>query len=442
MSNSFEKSISIITLGCSKNTVDSEFLARQLETNGYKVFYDPEEITSKIAIVNTCGFINDAKEESINTILELIQLKDKGMIEKLIVMGCLSERYKGELRKEMPEVDHFYGVFDLPKIIESIKGVYNQQYKNIRTVSTLPHYAYLKISEGCDRTCSFCAIPLIKGKHISKPIDDLAEESISLTNDGVKEILLIAQDLTYYGIDLTRRQQLTNLVEKLIKIEKLRWLRLHYIYPLGFPLDVLRLMKNNEKVCNYLDIPFQHINDKILKDMRRAVDKQKSMKLIENIRKEVPDAALRTTLMVGFPGEGDREFNELMDFVQEVKFDRLGVFTYSEEEGTSAARNTRDTIPEEVKQQRMEEIMALQQDISLELNKKRIGKTYKTIIDRLEGDYYIGRTELDSPEVDNEVLIESNSPLTIGEFYDIEITDAENYDILGRPKSEGRRKNE
>ncbi|MBN1184935.1 MAG: 30S ribosomal protein S12 methylthiotransferase RimO [Bacteroidales bacterium] len=432
MGNSFEKSVSIITLGCSKNTVDSEYIARQLEVNGYEVYNDPENITSTIVIVNTCGFINDAKEESVNTILELIQFKKKGFIEILIVMGCLSQRYREELKEEMPEVDYFFGVFELPAIIEAIKGKYNKELKNSRKISTPSHYAFLKISEGCDRTCSFCAIPLIKGKHISKSIEDLSEETLHLTKSGVKEIMLIAQDLTYYGIDATRRQQLPNLIKKLTEIEELQWLRMHYIYPLSFPLDILRLMKSNEKICKYLDIPFQHINDKILKDMRRAINKQQSMKLIETIRKEVPDAALRTTLMVGFPGEGEKEYNELVDFVREVKFDRLGVFTYSEEEGTSAARNTRDNIPEKVKQQRMEEIMAIQQEISLEHNKNKIGKAYKTIIDRLEGEYYVGRTELDSPEVDNEVLIQSETDLTIGDFYNIEITDAGEYDILGQ----------
>lgn len=427
------KTVCIITLGCSKNTVDSEYLARQLEANGFIVTFDSENIQSNIVIINTCGFIDDAKKESIDTILEMVRYKKERYLSTLIVMGCLSKRYRNELQTEIPEVDHFFGVFEMPEILKTLKTKYNSTLENNRYLSTPSHYAYLKISDGCNRTCSFCAIPLIKGNHISKPVKDIVEETRDLTRQGTKEIILIAQDLNYYGMDLNKQLLLPELITQLSEIEKIEWIRLHYLYPLHFPFELLSIIRENEKVCKYIDIPFQHSNDTILKNMRRGMNKKQMYTLIEKIKKEVPGIAIRTTLMVGFPGEGKKEFEELKDFIKEVQFDRLGVFTYSEEEGTTAAQHYTDNVKPDVKQERRNELMALQQEISFKHNKDKIGKTFKTIIDRKEGKYYIGRTQFDSPEIDNEVLIKENhsNPIDIGKFYTIEIIDANEYDLFG-----------
>ncbi|MDD5571372.1 MAG: 30S ribosomal protein S12 methylthiotransferase RimO [Bacteroidales bacterium] len=421
--------ISIITLGCSKNLVDSEVLLAQIKANKINASHDFLKNKTDIVIINTCGFINDAKEESINTILKFTDAKRKGLIKKVIVFGCLVQRYKDELKKEIPGVDAFFGVDDLYYIIKNLKADYNKNLCGERELATPSHYAYLKISEGCNRKCSFCAIPLIRGKYISKPIENIVYEAKLLAAKGVKELILIAQDLTFYGMDLYGKQKLSYLLEKLSEIDKIKWLRLQYAYPAGFPHDVLDVIKNNDKVCKYLDIPFQHINDNILKSMQRGITKKQSLELIDKIRNKVPGIALRTSLMVGYPTETKKEFDELMEFVEKTKFERLGVFTYSSEEKTKSYE-LKDAVLQKAKQQRFGELMELQRKISLRLNKNKTGKTIKVLIDKKEGNHYIGRTEYDSPEVDNEVVINKNkSKIKIGNLYTVKITGASDYDL-------------
>lgn len=425
------KKVNVITLGCSKNLVDSESLLRQLESNGFKVMHDSNN-PAEIVIINTCGFINDAKKESIETILSFEELRNSNKIEKLFVFGCLSERYKDELEKEIPIVDKYFGVYNIKELVESIGGHYKEELVGERMLTTPKHYAYLKISEGCDRTCSFCAIPLIKGKHKSRPIEDLIKEAKFLIDKGVKEIILIAQDLSYYGIDLYKENKLAELIDKISDIKGLKWLRLHYTFPAKFPMNVIKVMKAKNNICNYMDIPMQHISDKILKNMRRGISKEQTYDLINFFRAEIPDMTLRTTLLVGHPGETDDDFNELIEFIKHVKFERLGVFTYSEEENTYSAKNFNDDIPASIKQSRMDELMDVQREISNELNHNKIGKSYKVLIDRSEGEYFIGRTEYDSPDVDNEVIIKSpNKKLRVGSFYNVKITSAEDFDLIG-----------
>ncbi len=423
------KKINVITLGCSKNLVDSEVLMRQLD-NRY-VVTDEFDNETDIVVVNTCGFIGDAKEESIDTILTAVEAKKAGRIEKVLVTGCLSERYKKELRDEIEHVDGFYGVNDLPQILRDLEVDYKKELLGERHLTTPSHYAFLKISEGCDRSCAFCAIPLIRGKHVSEPEEKLLKEVEFLASKGVKELLLIAQDLTYYGIDIYGKRTIAPLVEKLAAVSGIEWIRMHYAYPAGFPEELLQLMNDNPKVCKYLDIPLQHINDRILKSMRRGLGSKGTRKLVNTMKEKVPGVALRTTLIVGYPGETDDEFEELLEFVKESEFDRLGVFKYSAEEDTSAYE-LEDDVPEKVKQDRFDRLMEVQQNISLALNKKRVGLVYKTVIDRAEGAYYVGRTEFDSPEVDNEVLISSEKPLLTGAFYDVLIERADYFDLYGK----------
>jgi len=429
--NSNKQRINIITLGCSKNVVDSEQLSKQLMFNDFVVTHDSNE-QAEIVVVNTCGFINDAKQESIDTILRYVEAKAEGLVQKVFVMGCLSERYKDQLEAEIQGIDAFYGVTDLPKIIEDLGAKYKKELLGERNLSTPKHYAYLKISEGCDRKCSFCAIPLIRGKHISKSIEELVSEAKILAAGGVKELILIAQDLNYYGIDLYGEARLKELLESLSKISELDWIRLHYTYPINFSVDLLKLINEKSNICNYIDIPLQHISEPILKSMKRGSSEVKTRALIDNIKREIPDVALRTTMIVGYPGETQADFEKLIDFIKEVKFDRLGVFTYSPEEDT-AAFDLKDDISEEIKQARMDEIMEVQEQISLELNESKIGNTYKTLIDRIEGEFYVGRTEFDSPEVDNEVLIKvSENQCLIGEFCNVKIESASAFDLYGR----------
>lgn len=425
-----KKTINIITLGCSKNLVDSEVLMRQIGSD-YIVSYD-SETDADIQVVNTCGFIGDAKEESIDTILQLTAAKKAGRTSKVYVTGCLSERYKDDLINEIPDVDGFFGVNDLQEIVKTLEVDFKKELVGERLLTTPKHFAYLKISEGCDRNCSFCAIPLIRGKHISKPIEDIVEETKFLAKSGVKEVILIAQDLTYYGIDLYKKRRIAELVNKISQVEGIEWIRLHYAYPAGFPFELIEEMKNNHKVCNYLDIPLQHINNNILKSMRRSHDKELTIKIVEKFRESLPDASLRTTLIVGYPGETEEDFNELYDFVEKYKFDRLGVFQYSEEEDT-AAYKLEDDVPEQTKQDRNDKLMMLQQQLSLEKNQAKVGSILKVLIDRQENGYFVGRTEYDSPEVDNEVLIpENNLNLKIGEFYQAEILKADFFDLYAQ----------
>ena len=428
-----KNTIDIITLGCSKNLVDSEQLIRQLEDKGYQVTHDSDNPKGEIAVINTCGFIGDAKEESINMILEFAQAKEEGHLKKLYVMGCLSERYLKELAIEIPQVDKFYGKFNWKELLDDLGKAYNQDIYIERSLTTPKHYAYLKISEGCDRKCSYCAIPIITGKHISRPMEEILEEVKYLVGKGVKEFQVIAQELTYYGIDLYKKQMLPELIEKISEISGVEWIRLHYAYPAHFPVDLFRVMRERNNVCKYMDIALQHISDNVLSGMRRQVTKEETYQLIKQFRKEVPGIHLRTTLMVGFPGETEKDFEELKEFVRTVRFDRMGAFAYSEEEGTHAAQQYEDNIPQEIKQQRLDELMEIQQGISAELSAVKVGKVMKIIIDRLEGDYYIGRTEYDSPEVDPEVLINrEDGELKIGEFYRAEITDADDFDLYAK----------
>lgn len=428
-----KNTIDIITLGCSKNLVDSEKLMRQLEANGYKVTHDAEKPHGEIAVINTCGFIGDAKEESINMILEFCQAKEEGKLKKLYVMGCLSERYLNELKVEIPQVDKFYGKFNWNELLDDLGKVYHSEYAIERHLTTPKHYAYLKISEGCDRKCSYCAIPIITGRHVSRPMEEILDEVRLLVSEGVKEFQVIAQELTYYGVDIYKKQMLPELIDKMAKIPGVEWIRLHYAYPAKFPRDLFRVMRENGNVCKYMDIALQHISDNMLSRMRRHVTKEETYKLIDEFRREVPGIHLRTTLMVGHPGEAEEDFEQLKEFVKIAKFDRMGAFAYSEEEGTYSAENYEDDIPQEVKQKRLDELMAIQQEISAELSHKKIGKTFKVIIDRKEGDYYVGRTEFDSPEVDPEVLIKyEGKKLREGNFYNVVIEDADDFDLYGR----------
>ena len=431
-----KRRIDIITLGCSKNLIDTERLSRRLSAAGYEVVHDSDDVCGSVVVVNTCGFIGDAKQESIDTILELAEAKRKGRIGRIFVMGCLSQRYFDELKVELPEVDRFYGKFDWDGIISDLGAEVPPTVKPYeRNITTPPHYAYLKISEGCNRFCAFCAIPLITGRHTSVPIEELEAEVRLLVSQGVKEFNVIAQDLSSYGTDLYGRPCLAELVERLASIEGVEWLRLHYAYPADFPWDVLPVMARHDNVCKYLDIALQHISDPVLLNMRRHITKAETMELVERIRREVPGIHLRTTLMVGFPGEGEAEFEELKEFVRWARFDRMGAFAYSEEDGTYAARHYADDIPQEVKESRLAEIMELQESIALELNEQKVGQTLKVIIDREEPDYYVGRTEYDSPEVDPEVLVcKPAGGLRIGEFAQVSITEALPYELVGEVK--------
>ena len=422
--------IDIITLGCSKNLVDSELLMRQLVANGYTIEHDPETPKGEIAVINTCGFIGDAKEESVNMILSFAEAKKRNQLKKLFVMGCLSERYMNELQEEIPEVDKFYGKFNWRGLISDLGKSYYKDLEFDRSLSTPPHYAYVKISEGCDRTCSYCSIPLITGKYKSRPIEEIEEEIRRLVADGVKEFQFIAQDLTYYGLDLYKSMKLPELVERVSDIKGVEWIRLHYAYPAHFPMDLLRVMRERDNVCNYLDIALQHISDNMLKIMRRNITKQQTIDLIKRFRDEVPGIHLRTTMMVGHPGETEEDYRELIDFVRETRFERLGAFPYSHEEDTYNDKHYSDDIPASVKQERMEELMQIQEEIALSVNEEKVGKTLKVIIDREDSDFYVGRTEFDSPEVDGEVLIEKTQNLTIGEFYQVKITSAMPFDLI------------
>ena len=425
------KKINIITLGCSKNTVDSEHLAAQLAAMDYKVVFDSDRTDADVVVINTCGFIGDAKQESIDTILRAAQLKDQGKIEELFVVGCLSQRYADELRPELPEVDDFFGVNDWAGIVERLGAKYRTENETKRELSTPSHYAYLKISEGCNWMCGYCAIPLIRGRHKSVPMEALVAEAEALVEKGVREIMVIAQDTTYYGVDIYGERKIAELLERLCRIEKLEWIRLHYAYPTDFPDQLIEVMAREPKICRYLDIPFQHISDNQLSAMKRRHTKAEAVELVNKLRKAIPDIALRTTLLVGYPGETEADFAELMEFVKTTKFDRLGVFPYSEEEGTYSATRLKDDVADEVKQERVDRIMRLQERVSLENNAKRIGQTMRVIIDRKEGDFYIGRSEYDSPEVDQEIIIDSGvKRLYRGRFYDVQITDCEDYDLF------------
>ncbi len=425
--------VDIITMGCSKNLVDSEHLMRQLQECGYEVTHDSETPEGAIAVINTCGFIGDAKEESINMILEFCQRKEEGDLERLYVMGCLSERYLDELREEISQVDRFYGKFNWSELLADLKQEYKPQIANERVITTPGHYAFLKISEGCNRRCAYCAIPIITGNHVSRPMEEILDEVRYLVSQGVKEFQIIAQELTFYGVDLYKKQSIAELIERIADIEGVEWIRLHYAYPANFPYDLLRVMRERDNVCKYLDIALQHVSTKILKKMLRQVTKEDTYALVERMRAEVPGICLRTTMMVGFPGETEKEFEELIEFVKWAKFDRLGAFSYSEEDGTYAALNYRDSVSRKKKQERLDRLMDVQQRISSNLNYEKVGKTFKTIIDRIEGDYYIGRTEFDSPDVDTEVLVPlSDGELVIGNFYNVEIEDATEFDLMGR----------
>ena len=434
MQTKAKEKINIVTLGCAKNLVDSEVLLTQLKGNNKEAYHQNEEINPDVVIVNTCGFIDNAKQESIDTILSYARQKDLGNIKKLFVTGCLSERYRNDLKVDIPEVDGYYGTRDLPDLLKNFEAKYRNELLGDRIITTESHYAYMKISEGCDRPCSFCAIPLMRGKHISKPIDEILKEAKNLVKNGVKEIMLIAQDSTYYGLDLYGKRLLPELLKKLSDIDELEWIRIHYAYPAGFPLEVIEVMKERDNICNYLDIPLQHGSSKMLKLMKRGITREKTDKLINDIRDINPQISLRTTLIAGHPGETEKDFDEMYDFVAKTKFDRLGIFTYSHEEGTPS-HNLEDNVPEQLKRIRSNKIMALQQTISKEKNKKKIGSTLKVLIDRADSDNYYGRTECDSPEVDNEVIIPVNkSHLRVGDFYDAVIIGAKEYDLIAKIK--------
>ena len=432
MQTKAKEKINIVTLGCAKNLVDSEVLMTQLKGNKKDVFHQREDINPDIVIINTCGFIDKAKQESIDTILKHAKEKEDGIIKKLYVTGCLSERYKDDLKIDIPEVDGFYGTRDLPELLKNFEAKYRNELLGDRIITTDSHYAYLKISEGCDRPCSFCAIPLMRGRHISKPIDQIIIEAKNLVRNGVREIMLIAQDSTYYGIDIYKKRAMSELLKKLSDVEGLDWIRIHYAYPAGFPMDIIEVMRERHNICNYLDIPLQHGSTNMLKVMKRGITREKTDELIKNIRDINPEIALRTTLIAGHPGETERDFQEMYDFVERSQFDRLGIFTYSHEEGTSAHK-LEDDVPEQVKRSRSNKIMALQQKISTEKNKNKVGKTVKVLIDRVDANNYYGRTEQDSPEVDNEVIIPSKEMhLRVGDFYDVKITDSKEYDLIGK----------
>ena len=436
--------VDFISLGCSKNLVDSEMLMGLFESHGYRVTHDSDDPRGEIAVINTCGFIADAKEESINTILEFVQAKAEGRVKRVYVMGCLSERYLADLEAEIPEVDGWYGKFNYRQLLDDLSKITERPaatdasaephtpYRVARKLTTPRHYAYLKISEGCDRPCAYCAIPLITGRHRSRPMDEILDEVRWLVSQGVKEFQVIAQELTYYGVDLYGEQRIADLVERMAQIEDVAWIRLHYAYPTHFPWDLLRVMRQYPNVCNYLDIALQHISDHMLQRMQRHVSRQETIELIERMRREVPGICLRTTLMVGFPGETDDDFQQLVDFTKWARFDRMGAFAYSEEDGTYSAEHYDDDVPEEVKQRRLDKLMRIQQNISAELEAEKIGRTLTVVVDRQEGDYYVGRTEYCSPEVDPEVLIPvGQRQLTLGDFYQVKITDAEEFDLYG-----------
>jgi ribosomal protein S12 methylthiotransferase len=428
--------VQVITLGCSKNMVDSEVLMHQLKSNEFEVFGDREEeaeaaASANIVVVNTCGFIDRAKEESINTILAFAKEKEEGKIEKLYVTGCLSQRYKDNLETEIPEVDAFFGTFELPALLEKMGADYKHELIGERTLLTPPHYAYLKISEGCNRTCSFCAIPLMRGQHVSKTIEQIIVEAQNLARNGVKELMLIAQELTYYGLDIYKRRALPELLEALQNVEGIEWIRLHYAYPSKFPREIFDAIRNLPKVCNYLDMPLQHISDRVLNSMRRQITKAETIALIEEARAAIPNLALRTTFLVGYPGETKEDFEELCDFVREMRFERVGVFQYSHEESTRA-HDLKDDISAKVKERRANQLMAIQQEISYQLNQEKVGKTFRVIFDRKESGYFVGRTEYDSPEVDNEVLVPASQYARIGDFANVLITEATDYDLYGK----------
>ncbi|EKB57456.1 30S ribosomal protein S12 methylthiotransferase RimO [Bergeyella zoohelcum] len=425
-----KKKINIVTLGCSKNIYDSEVLMGQLQANGKEVVHEEK---GDIVVINTCGFIDNAKEESINTILDFVEAKKNGEVEKVFVTGCLSERYMPDLVKEIPDVDQYFGTRDLPILLKHLGADYKHELVGERLTTTPKHYAYLKISEGCDRPCSFCAIPLMRGKNISTPIENLVKEAEKLARKGTKELILIAQDLTYYGLDLYKKRALAHLLKELVKVEGIEWIRLHYAFPSGFPEEVLDLVRDEPKICNYIDIPLQHINTEILTSMKRGTTHEKTTRLLDKFREKVPDMAIRTTLIVGYPGETEEIFQELKEFVRTQRFDRLGCFTYSHEENTTAYQLV-DDVPQEVKEKRVEEIMELQSQISWEKNQERVGNTYKCIFDRKEGNYFVGRTEFDSPDVDNTVLVDATTHyIPLGEFTTIKITSAEEFDLYGEP---------
>ena len=422
--------VNVVTMGCSKNLYDSEVMMAQLKANKFEVEHESKIGDSSIVIINTCGFIENAKEESINTILDFVDAKKDGLVEKLYVSGCLSERYKDQLEEEIPDVDAYFGTKDLPNILRTLNADYKHELVGERLLTTPNHYAYLKIAEGCDRPCSFCAIPLMRGKHRSTPIEDLVTNAKSLAKKGVKEIVLIAQDLTYYGLDLYKKRALAELLKELCKVDGIEWIRLHYAFPAGFPMDVIEVMKQEKKICNYLDIPLQHGSTKVLKAMRRGTTREKTTQLIHDIRSIIPNIAIRTTLIAGYPGESQEDFQEMYDWVEEMKFERLGIFTYSHEENTHAYKFD-DDVPPKIKKERADSIMELQSGISYELNQKKLGKKYRVLIDRAEDNFFIGRSEFDSPEVDNEVLIEKNSNTycRIGDYVDVKILKADHFDL-------------
>lgn len=429
-----KKRIDVISLGCSKNLVDSERLLKQLELSGFQAFHNSDNVDGDIVIINTCGFIGDAKEESINTILTYAEAKNEGRIKELYVMGCLSERYRDDLLAEIPEIDRIYGKFDWVNIVSDIIKRNPATMPYDRVITTPFHYTYLKIAEGCNRFCAFCAIPLITGRYKSRPIEEILEEVRMLVGKGVKEFNVIAQDLSSYGLDIYKRLALPELIDRMAEIDGVKWIRLHYAYPSEFPYEILDVMARHSNVCNYLDIALQHINNDVLKNMRRHITKEETLALIRTIREKVPGIHIRTTLMVGFPGETEEAFNELKEFVREAKFERMGAFAYCEEDDTYAAKNFSDSIPQEVKESRLEKIMAIQEDVALESNQSKIGKTMTVVIDREEPDYFVGRTEFDSPEVDPEVLIDKDDRLTVGNFYDVEIIDALPFELMARLK--------
>ena len=427
-----QNKINVITLGCSKNIYDSEVLMGQLKASGKEVVHEEE---GNIVVINTCGFIDNAKEESVNTILDNIKRKEAGELDKVFVTGCLSERYKPDLQEEIPQVDQYFGTSELPQLLKALEADYKHELLGERITTTPKNYAYFKISEGCDRPCSFCAIPLMRGKHRSTPIEDLVKQAENLARDGVKELILIAQDLTYYGLDIYKKRHLAELLKALVKVEGIEWIRMHYAFPTGFPMDVLEVMKQEPKLCNYLDIPLQHITDSVLKSMRRGTTKQKTTQLLKDFRSAVPGITMRTSLIVGYPGETEADFEELKKWVKDMRFERLGCFTYSHEENTHAF-DLEDDIPEEEKQRRSSEIMEVQSQISWELNQEKVGNTYRCIIDRKEGNYFVGRTEMDSPDVDNEVLVDASKYyLKQGEFVTLKITEAADFDLYAEPVS-------
>ena len=425
--------INVVTLGCSKNIYDSEVLMGQLKANNIEVEHESESQENDIVVINTCGFIDNAKEESVNTILDFVKRKEEGSVEKVFVTGCLSERYKPDLEKEIPNVDQYFGTTELPKLLKALGADYKHELIGERLTTTPKHYAYLKIAEGCDRPCSFCAIPLMRGKHVSKPIEDLVTESENLAKNGVKELILIAQDLTYYGLDIYKKRRLADLLMALKDVEGIEWIRLHYAFPTGFPQDVLDVIRDEEKVCNYIDIPLQHIADNVLKSMKRGTSFEKTNSLLRDFREKVPGMAIRTSLIVGYPGETEKDFEILKNWVRDTKFDRLGVFTYSHEENTSAY-DLEDDVPAEVKAARAEEIMAIQQEVSMRLNGEKVDKEFKVLIDRKEGNFFIGRTEFDSPDVDNEVLIDAGKHFVRqGDFVKVKVYEASDYDLFAEP---------